>query len=190
MQVILLERIDKLGQMGDLVDVKPGYARNFLFPRKKALRATKESKAFFESQKAQLEAHNLVQRKEAEAIAKKMEKLTVVIIRQAGETGNLYGSVSIRDIAEAVTAAKFTVSKQQVSLNKPIKLLGIHPVKISLHPEVTVNVFVNVAKSLEEAAIQEKAGQVTEQKEVVKETLDDMLTKFDHSQTQEEIPAV
>lgn len=154
MEVILLERIEALGQMGDVVKVKPGYARNFLLPQKKALRATKENLAYFESQRAQLEAQNLKRRQDAEAVAKKLDGLQVVILRQAGETGQLYGSVSTRDIANAVTEAGFTVDRRQILLDQPIKSLGIFKTRVALHPEVIVTVSVNVAQSEEEAAMQ------------------------------------
>jgi len=153
-QVILLERVESLGQMGDVVRVKPGFARNFLLPQKKAMRATKENLAVFEKQRAQLEAQNLARKGEAEQVAGKMAGLTVVIIRQAGETGQLYGSVSNRDIAEAVTAAGFTVERRQVLLLQPIKALGIHATRVSLHPEVDIEVKVNVAQSADEAKAQ------------------------------------
>jgi large subunit ribosomal protein L9 len=153
-QVILLERVESLGQMGDVVRVKPGFARNFLLPQKKAMRATKENLAVFEKQRAQLEAQNLARKGEAEQVAGKMAGLAVVIIRQAGETGQLYGSVSNRDIAEAVTAAGFTVERRQVLLLQPIKALGIHATRVSLHPEVDVEVKVNVAQSEDEAKAQ------------------------------------
>lgn len=153
-QVILLERVESLGQMGDVVRVKPGYARNFLLPQKKAMRATKENLAVFEKQRAQLEAQNLARKGEAEQVAGKMAGLAVVIIRQAGETGQLYGSVSNRDIAEAVTAAGFTVERRQVLLLQPIKALGIHATRVSLHPEVDIEVKVNVAQSADEAKAQ------------------------------------
>ena len=158
MDVILLERIEKLGQMGDTVKVKPGYARNFLLPQKKALRATKENQARFETQRAQLEAQNLQRREEAQAVAAKMEGLAILVVRQAGEGGVLYGSVSGRDIAEAVKEAGFTVERSQVWLDAPIKNLGSHPVRVALHPEVAVTVTVNVARSQEEAERAAAAG--------------------------------
>jgi large subunit ribosomal protein L9 len=153
-ELILLERVEKLGQMGQLVKVKPGFARNYLLPQKKALRATKENLAYFESQRAQLEANNLQRKSEATEIGGKLEGLTVVIVRQAGESGQLYGSVSARDIADGVTEAGFTIEKRQVVLERPIKTLGLHPVKIVLHPEVSVTVTANVAQSAEEAEMQ------------------------------------
>ena len=166
MDVILLERIERLGQIGDVVKVKPGFARNLLLPTKKALRATEENKKRFEAQRAQIEANNLKRRQEAEKISDKVDGLKVVIIRQASETGILFGSVSTRDIAEGVTKAGFTIDRAQVKLDKPIKTLGLHDVRVALHPEVIVKVTANVAKSEDEAAAQEKAGGfVTQQAE-------------------------
>jgi large subunit ribosomal protein L9 len=151
MEVILLERVEKLGQMGEVVRVKDGYARNFLLPRKKALRATAANKAVYEKQKAQLEAQNLAKKGEAEKVATKMVGLSVTLLRQAGDSGQLFGSVSARDIAEAVTAAGFTIGRQQVNLTTPIKTIGVYGVSASLHPEVSVEVKVNVARSEAEA---------------------------------------
>jgi large subunit ribosomal protein L9 len=161
MQVILLQRIGRLGQMGDVVNVKDGYARNFLLPQKKALRATQENLAHFETQRAQLEANNLELKKEAEAVAAKLEGQVFTAIRSAGDTGQLYGSVSTRDIAEAVTAGGFTVERRQVVLERPIKTLGLHETKVQLHPEVIVKVMLNVARSEEEAARQARGEDVT-----------------------------
>src|SRR6201993_3670758 len=155
-ELILLERVEKLGQMGQLVKVKPGYARNYLLPQKKAMRATKENLTYFETQRAQLEANNLQRRTEATEVGGKIEGLTVVIIRQAGESGQLYGSVSARDLADAVTEAGFTIEKRQVVLERPIKSLGLHSVSIVLHPEVSVAITANVAQSAEEAEMQAK----------------------------------
>ena len=152
--VILLERVEKLGQMGQIVKVKPGFARNYLLPQKKAMRATKENMAYFETQRAQLEAHNLERKSEAGEVGGKLEGLTVVLIRQAGESGQLYGSVAGRDISDAVTAAGFTVEKRQIVLDRPIKTLGLHRVRVMLHPEVGVIVTVNVAQSAEAAQLQ------------------------------------
>ena len=154
MDVILLERIESLGQMGDVVKVKPGFARNYLLPQKKALRATKENLTYFEKQRTQLEAQNLTRRAEAQAVAGKLDGLSVIVLRQAGETGQLYGSVGTRDIAEAVTAAGFTIDRRQVLLDKPIKALGLFKTRIALHPEVIVGIAINVAQSAEEAALQ------------------------------------
>ena len=153
--LILLERVEKLGQMGQLVKVRPGYARNYLLPQKKAMRATKDNLAYFETQRAQLEAHNLARKADAEDVAKKFAGLSVVLIRQAGESGQLYGSVSSRDIADAVTEAGFTVDRQQIVLDRPIKTLGLHPVRVMLHPEVAVTVTANVAQSLDAAKMQQ-----------------------------------
>jgi len=166
MEVILLERVEKLGQMGDLVNVKPGFARNYLLPKKKALRATEENRKRFDAQKAQLEAQNLERRKEAEAVAAKMEGLAVVILRQASESGQLYGSVNSRDIAEAVSEAGFTVDRHQVQLAATVKQLGITETKVSLHPEVSVEVTVNVARSADEAAAQAAGKPVNAAEEI------------------------
>ena len=153
-ELVLLERVEKLGQMGQIVNVKPGFARNYLLPQKKALRATKENLAYFESQRVQLEAANLQRRSEASEVGSKLDGLSVVLIRQAGESGQLYGSVSARDIAEAVTAAGFTVERRQIVLERAIKTLGMHPLRVVLHPEVSVTVTANVAQSAEEAQMQ------------------------------------
>jgi len=154
MDVILLERIERLGQMGDVVKVKPGFARNYLLPQKKALRATKENREYFEKQRAQLEAQNLTRRQDAEQVSTKLDGISVIIIRQAGEFGQLYGSVTTRDIATAITGAGFTVDRRQILLDVPIKTLGLHKTRVALHPEVTVSVTLNVAPSEEEAAMQ------------------------------------
>jgi len=158
MQVILLERVEKLGQIGDVVTVKPGFARNYLLPREKALRATDANKAAFETRRVQLEADNVSRRDEAEGIAAKMADLSVTLIRQAGEAGHLYGSVNARDIAAGATDAGFTVSRTQVDLVDPIKALGIYEVSVRLHPEVATNVTINVARSEDEAKIQAETG--------------------------------
>ncbi|MGQ9370771.1 50S ribosomal protein L9 [Azospirillum sp. ST 5-10] len=162
MEVILLERVEKLGQMGQVVKVRPGFARNFLLPQKKALRATKSNLEYFQKQRASLEAANLERRKDAEYVSEKLDGVAVVITRQAGETGVLYGSVSSRDIAEALAGAGFKVEKSQVSIDQPIKTLGLFRVRIVLHPEVSVHVTVNVARSQEEAELQaQRGGMVT-----------------------------
>ncbi len=158
MEVILLERIEKLGQMGDVVNVKPGYARNFLLPQNKALRATNANRAQFETQRSHLEAENLSRRGEAEQVAVKLDGLTFHVIRQAGESGQLYGSVSSRDIATAVTEAGFTVGRNQVVLNTPIKTLGLHAIRVALHPDVSITVTANVARTADEAALQLERG--------------------------------
>lgn len=161
MDVILLERIGRLGQMGDVVTVKDGYARNFLLPQKKALRATQENLAHFETQRSQLEANNLELKKEAEAVAVKLEGNVFTAIRSAGDTGQLYGSVSTRDISDAVTAGGFTIDRRQVVLERPIKTLGLHETKVQLHPEVVVKIVLNVARSEEEAERQARGEDVT-----------------------------
>jgi large subunit ribosomal protein L9 len=158
MEVILLERIEKLGQMGDLVTVKPGYARNFLLPQGKALRATEANKKRFETDRAQLEAENLARKGEAEQVAAKMEGMSVTLIRAASEMGQLYGSASSRDIADRIIDAGVTITRNQVDLNTAIKTLGLFPIRIVLHPEVSVDVTVNIARSEDEAAEQRRLG--------------------------------
>jgi large subunit ribosomal protein L9 len=177
MEVILLERIEKLGQMGDTVKVKPGFARNYLLPQKKALRATKANMARFEAERATLEAANLKRREEAEKVAKTMDGLTLLVIRQAGEGGMLYGSVSGRDVADAIKEAGFAIERRNVALDTPIKSLGISSVRVALHPEVAVTVTVNVARSQEEgdralkaAAAGETVVDVVAEEAVVEET--------------------
>lgn len=159
MQVILLERVESLGAMGDVVNVKPGYARNFLLPRQKALRATKENVLYFDGQKKALEAESAKRKVEAEKLAKKADGLKVAIIRQASEAGQLYGSVTARDIAEAVAAKGVKVDRTQVRMDQNYKILGLYPVKVYLHPEVVVTVTINIARSAEEAKIQEERGE-------------------------------
>jgi large subunit ribosomal protein L9 len=160
MQVILLERVEKLGQIGDEVKVKDGFARNFLLPQKKALRATEANRAYFVGRRAQIEADNLARKSEAEAVAEKLKDKIFVLIRQAGDRGQLYGSVSPRDIAEAVTAGGFTVTRTQVPLDKPIKAIGLVPLSVVLHPEVKVAVTINVARNEDEAERQAKGEDV------------------------------
>ncbi|MFN3936631.1 MAG: 50S ribosomal protein L9 [Gemmobacter sp.] len=154
MQVILLQRVAKLGQMGEVVKVRDGYARNFLLPQGKALRANESNIKAFEARKAQLEAENLETRREAEAVAAKLDGQTFVVIRSASEAGALFGSVTARDAAEAATAAGFTVNRSQIELDRPIKELGLHGVSVVLHPEVTARITLNVARSAEEAQLQ------------------------------------
>ena len=161
MQVILLERVAKLGQMGEVVDVKPGYARNFLLPQGKALSASKANIAAFEEQKAQLEARNLETRKEAESLADKLNGQQFIVIRSASDAGALYGSVTTRDAAEAATEAGFTVDRKQVVL-APIKELGLHSVQVVLHPEVDATIELNVARSTEEAELQASGKSIQE----------------------------
>jgi large subunit ribosomal protein L9 len=183
MDVILLERVEKLGQIGDVVKVKAGFARNFLLPMKKALRATEDNKKRFEAQRHQIEATNLKRRQEAEGIKGKVDGLKIVVIRQASETGILFGSVSTRDIADGVTAAGFTVDRRQVVLDKPIKTLGLHPVRVALHPEVIVSVTANVAKSEDEAKAQEKSGGFVSQSaaEAAASDLDKLLAEAEEA---------
>jgi large subunit ribosomal protein L9 len=161
MQVILLERVGKLGQMGDVVTVRDGHARNYLLPQGKALRATKENIARFERERAQIEARNLELRKEAEAVAEKLDGQSYIAIRQSSDTGQLYGSVSTRDIADLVSEAGASINRSQVLLDRPIKTLGLHDVRIQLHPEVDVHVTLNVARSQDEADLQAQGQDVT-----------------------------
>ena len=161
MQIVLLERIAKLGQMGDVVTVKDGYARNFLLPQGKALRANKSNLERFETERAQLEARNLERREEAEAVSVKLDGQNFVVIRQSGDSGQLYGSVTPRDISELLAAGGFDVSRNQVSIEQPIKNLGLHTVSITLHPEVACSVIVNVARTDDEAKRQEAGEDVT-----------------------------
>ena len=160
MQVVLLERVEKLGQIGDVVKVKDGFARNYLLPKKKALRATKANLAFFETQRVQLEARNLEQKKEAEQVSGKLEGKVFIMLRQASDRGGLYGSVSPRDIADAITAGGFSVARTQVPIDKPIKMIGLHEVSVVLHPEVRVHVTINVARSEDEAERQARGEDV------------------------------
>ena len=160
MEVILLERVGRLGQMGDVVKVRDGYARNFLLPRAKALRATKANKERFEKERVQLEARNLERKSEAAAIAEKLDGQSFSVIRSAGEMGQLYGSVSARDIADLLIAGGFTVGRDQVVLHTPIKGIGLHTVAVSLHAEVEAKVTVNVARSADEAERQARGEQV------------------------------
>lgn len=162
MEVVLLERVEKLGQMGDVVSVKDGYGRNFLLPKGKALRATKGNLARFEAEKAQLEARNLELKKEAEAVAAKMDGQQFVAIRSASDAGSLYGSVNSRDIAELMTADGFSVHRNQLVLDKPVKELGIHELRIILHPEVSATVEINVARSQDEAELQAQGKSIQE----------------------------
>jgi large subunit ribosomal protein L9 len=162
MQVILLERVAKLGQMGEVVKVKDGYARNFLLPQGKALRASEANIARFETDKAQLEARNLETKKEAQALADKLDGQQFVVIRSASDSGALYGSVTPRDAADAATAGGYSVDKRQVSVLKPIKELGLHTLQVTLHPEVTASIVMNVARSAEEAELQAAGKSIQE----------------------------
>ena len=160
MDIILLERLAKLGQIGDVVSVKNGFARNFLLPQKKALRATKANMAVFEVQRKDIEANNLVAKSEAEALVAKMTNISVILIRQAGESGQLFGSVSSRDIADALDATGYKVGKNQIILNRALKTLGLYDIIVRLHAEVDVSIVVNVARSAEEAEIQAAGGDI------------------------------
>lgn len=164
MQVVLLERVEKLGQMGEVVKVKDGFARNFLLPKKKALRATKANIEYFETQRAQLEARNLENKKEAQKVGDKLEGKAFVLLRQASDRGALYGSVSPRDIADAISTGGFSITRTQVPLDHAIKTLGMHPLVVVLHPEVRVNVTINVARTEDEAERQAKGEDVLAEK--------------------------
>ena len=159
-ELILLQRVEKLGQMGEIVTVKPGYARNFLLPQGKAIRANAHIRERFERERAQLEAQNLKNREEAERLSERMHGLSVILIRQAGDSGSLYGSVTTRDIAEAATKAGLTIGRNQVILPEPIKQLGLYEVSVALHPEVNMQVTVNVARSEEEAERQARGEEI------------------------------
>ena len=161
MEVILLERISRLGQMGDTVKVKDGFARNFLLPQGKALRANEANKNKFEGQRAQLEARNLERKAEASQVAEKLDGKSFIAVRSAGETGQLYGSVSTRDIAELITAEGFSVNRNQIQLNQPIKTIGVTNVAVALHPEVEVTITLNIARTAEEAERQSKGETLT-----------------------------
>jgi large subunit ribosomal protein L9 len=186
MQVILLQRIGRLGQMGDIVNVKDGYARNFLLPQKKALRATEDNKKVFEGRRAQLEADNLSHKAEAEAISAKLDGQSFVIIRAAGDTGQLYGSVSTRDIATVISEGGFTVDRNQIELDKPIKSLGLTTARVLLHPEVVSTVTLNVARSEDEAEKQARGESVAVVKD---EALDIETFNPDAEGETEEAPA-
>lgn len=162
MELILLERVPKLGYMGDVVRVKRGYARNYLLPQGKALRSSAENKKAFESRKLELEARNLELRKDAESVAERLEGREFVVIRSASDTGSLYGSVTKRDIADAAAEEGISLHRRQIELERPIKELGVHRVTVSLHPEVEVEVVANVARSLDEAALQAKGGSIAD----------------------------
>ena len=177
MDIILLERVAKLGQIGDVVSVKNGFARNFLLPQKKALRATKANMAVFEAQRKEIEANNLKAKTEAEAVAAKMDDVSIILIRQAGESGQLFGSVTARDIADALEAAGYKVTKNQIILNRAIKILGLNDIAVRLHAEVDINVVVNVARSAEEAEIQAAGGDVDAKQEEEEFAVEDYFEK-------------
>lgn len=171
-ELILMQRVEKLGQMGELVKVKPGYARNYLLPQGKAIRASKDNIARFETERAQLEAQNLKRRGEAERVAERVAGLSVMLIRQAGESGSLYGSVSARDIAVACTAAGLSVDREQVMLDQPIKTVGMSQVRVMLHPEVAIQVGVNVARTVEEAEKQSRGEDLRAEQEAEEASLE------------------
>ncbi len=182
MQIILLERVENLGQMGDEVSVKPGFARNYLLPQHKALRATKANREYFESVRADLEARNLERKREAEQAAAKIDGLTVTMIRQASENGQLYGSVSARDIAQALREQGTSVDRGQISLNRQIKAVGLHSVAVRLHPEVSAEIAINVARSQAEAETQLRSGhEVTpeEQQEIAEQAVEEVLSEVE-----------
>ena len=176
-ELILLQRVEKLGQMGELVKVKPGYARNFLLPQKKAIRANKANLAKFEAERVQLEALNIKRRDEAERLAERIGAMSVVILRQAGESGSLYGSVSPRDISDACTAGGLTTNRNQVVLENPIKMLGLTKVKVVLHPEVSITVTVNVARSVEEAERQARGESVARDDDDLPDEMAELLAE-------------
>jgi large subunit ribosomal protein L9 len=173
MEVILLEKIGRLGQMGDVVRVKDGYARNFLLPKGKALRANAANKAKFEGQRAQLEARNLERKSEAEHVAETLDGKSFVAVRSAGETGQLYGSVSTRDIADLLTAEGFSINRNQIELNHPIKTIGLTNVAVSLHPEVEVTITLNIARTADEAERQAKGETLTTAEAIYGEDIND-----------------
>jgi large subunit ribosomal protein L9 len=186
MEIILLERVGRLGQMGDVVKVKDGYARNFLLPLGKALRATDANRKTFETERVQLEARNLELKSEAEGIAGRLAGQTFVSIRQAGDTGQLYGSVSTRDIADAVTAGGFAIERRQVLLDRPIKALGLHEIRVALHPEVVVKVSINVARSADEADRQARGEDVT----LIRDELPEIETYSEDADDAQEAPGL
>ncbi|WP_208435218.1 50S ribosomal protein L9 [Bartonella phoceensis] len=187
MDIILLERIPRLGQMGDIVSVKDGYARNFLLPQGKALRANETNKKHFEIQRAQLEARNLERKSEAQKVAEKLDGRSFIAVRSAGETGQLYGSVSTRDISEIITNAGFSIGRNQVELNHPIKTIGLHTITLNLHPEVQISVIINVARSESEAQRQAEGENLTSaeaiydiQEELIEENQEELLAEEHH----------
>jgi large subunit ribosomal protein L9 len=189
MQVILLERVEKLGQIGDEVKVKDGFARNYLLPKKKALRATEKNRAYFETRRVELEARNLERKSEAEKIAKKLDGKSFTLLRQAGDRGQLYGSVSPRDIAEIVTEGGFHVDRTQIPLDKAIKTIGLFPISVVLHPEVRVSVTINVARTEDEAERQSRGEDVLAERTEAEEAAADAEAMFEEGAgpaTQEE----
>ena len=188
MQIILLEHVEKLGQMGDVVSVKPGFARNYLLPQGKALRANEENLRVFEARRAQLEEENRKRREQSEKLGKNIDGTSVVMIRQAGESGQLYGSVTARDIAEALSEAGAKVQRGQIVLSRQIKMLGLHDVSVRLHPEVSVDVTVNVARSQNEAEEQAKAGRTVSEEEqaaVAEAATEEVIAEVEQMEEQE-----
>lgn len=182
MQVILMERVANLGQMGDEVSVKPGYARNYLLPQRKALRASKANRDYFRSIRKDLEARNLERRREAEEAAAKVDGKMVVIVRQAGETGQLYGSVTARDVGDALAEEGAQVARNQINLDRQIKTVGLHPITLTLHPEVTAEITVNVARTTAEAENQAAAGRAVtreEQEAMAERAVADVLSEVE-----------
>lgn len=186
MNIILLERIPRLGQMGDIVSVKDGYARNFLLPQGKALRANEVNKKHFEMQRAQLEARNLERKSEAQKIAEKLDGKSFIAVRSAGETGQLYGSVSTRDISEIITSEGFSIERNQIELNHSIKTIGLHKVTLSLHPEVQISVIINIARSTSEAQRQAEGENLTSS-EAIYDVKEESLTENEEKQFTEEM---
>ncbi|MCG8491856.1 MAG: 50S ribosomal protein L9 [Sneathiellales bacterium] len=187
MEIVLLERVEKLGQMGDVVTVKNGYARNFLLPQGKALRASKDNLEIFEKQRAQLEADNLKRKDEATAVGEKLDGESVILIRAASESQQLYGSVSTQDIARAVTEAGFSVDRKQVIMDKVLKTLGLHDIRVRLHPEVSVTVTVNIARSEEEAEIQARGESVEAVAEAALDNREEAVAEVFESTADQEI---
>ncbi len=170
MELILLEKVNNLGLMGDLVNVKPGFARNYLLPQKKAIKNTTENRKYFEDKKVEIEARNLELRNEAQAVSEKIDGQEFTVIRSASETGSLYGSVSKRDIATAATESGLTIDRKQIELNRPFKEIGIYQVKVNLHPEVETSIFINIARTLEEAEAQASTDEESVKNESVEQT--------------------
>jgi len=189
MEVILLERISRLGQMGDTVKVKDGYARNFLLPKGKALRANEANRKKFEGQRVQLEARNLERKTEASGIAQKLDGKSFIVVRSAGETGQLYGSVSTRDIADLLTAEGFSVARNQVELNQPIKAIGVTNIAVALHPEVEVTISLNIARSADEAERQSRGEMLTTAEAIYGEDINENARPENFFDPQAEAPA-
>ncbi len=177
MDIILLERVAKLGQIGDVVTVKNGFARNYLLPQNKALRATKANMAVFEEQRKDIEAHNIEAKSEAEAVSAKMTNVSVILIRQAGESGQLFGSVSARDVSVALADIGFVVNKNQIILDRALKVLGLYDIVVRLHPEVEIKIVANIARSTEEAEIQTQGGDVDAEVEQEEFAVEDFFEK-------------